>query len=398
MISIKQATRRHAMLRDAVTDENGGLAQQVWAGVTGEGHMDTLPGHAVSDTVPREYAVLVSTDDIAAAFATATILRTFARHPDPRTPREARLIAHEGWAEFRKLADEAGHQLHGQDADLSDAWPVFKQVQDLSDQKRKELQGIAMLAGRMLKALKGAQEKRVIDVPEEVVGVTTGADVQSLLPGEYAMLGMPATRMEATRRLLGRETQQYQKAGVEKMARGPLAILVDESGSMEDQIAGDGRNTWAKAAATALTRLAWENKRDVVWVHFSVATRVSVLKPGDHAALVKAQTSFLDGGTDIGTALDVALDEIKALAKRGHKGADAVLISDGGNERSTRNTWRLERALDGLDAIGARLFSVAIAVPFNGPIKDRAARYVHLTWKDMQSADGAVAVGAAAGK
>lgn len=397
MISFKQAVRRHAMLRDVVDEQNRDLGEQAWAGVTGHGHLDTLAGHAVSDTIPQEYAVLVSTDDIAAAFAAATILRAFDRRPEPVTPREARLIAHEGWAEFRKLADEAGHQLHGQDADLSDAWPVFKQVQDLSAQKKKSLQEIAMLAGRMLKALKGAQEKRVVDVPEEVVGVTTGGDVQSLLPGEYAMLALGPTRMEATRRLLNRETQQYQKAGVEKMARGPLAILVDESGSMEDR-GGDDRNTWAKAAATALTRLAWENKRDVVWVHFSVATRVSVLKPGDHKALLKAQTSFIDGGTDIGTALDVASDEIKALAKRGQKGADAVLISDGGNERSTRNTWRLDRALDALDGLGARLFSVAIAVPFSGPLKDRAARYVHLGPEDMRSEAGAVAVGAAAGK
>jgi uncharacterized protein with von Willebrand factor type A (vWA) domain len=235
-------------------------------------------------------------------------------------------------------------------------------------------------------------------VPEEIVGVTTGGDVQSLLPGEYAMLAMPATRMEASRRLLGRETQQYQKSGVEKMARGPLAIVLDESGSMTDLDPEGGRNTWAKAAATALTRLAWEHKRDVVWVHFSVATRVSVLKPGDHKALLRAQTSFLDGGTDIGAALDVAGDEIQALAKRGHKGADAVLISDGGNEQSSRTSYRLDRALDGLNALGARLFSVAIQVPFVGPLKDRAARYVHLSDRDMRSTDGAVAVGAAAGK
>lgn len=392
MISFKQAVRRHSMLRD-VGERSGVLGEQVWAGVTGHGHLDSLSGHAVSDTIPQEYAVLVSTDDIAASFAAATLLRAFARHPEPPTPREARLIAHEGWAEFRKLADQAGHQLHGRGGDLSDAWPVFKQVQDLSLHKQRQLQEIAMLAGRMLAALKGAQEKRVIDVPEQVVGVTTGGDVQALLPPEYAMLALPQTRMEATRRLLGRETQQYQRSGTEKMARGPLAILVDESGSME----GD-RNTWAKAAATALTRLAWEHKRDVVWVHFSTATRVSVLKPGDHVALAKAQTSFLDGGTDIGAALDVGADEIKALAKRGQKGADAVLISDGGNELSSRNTARLDASLDALDALNARLFSVAISVPFRGAIKDRAARYVHLSAADMRSTDGAVAVGAAAGK
>jgi hypothetical protein len=390
--TFKQAVRRQAMLGSLVNEGNRETAEQIYAGVTGHGHFDTLVGHAVADTVPTEYAVLVMTDDIAGAFASAALLRAFDESPAPTTPRQARIVAEQGWAEFRKLADQAGHQLHGTGADMSDAWPVFKQVQQMGVRDKRRMQEIATLAGRMLKALKGAKEKRVEDIPEEIVGVKRGAELSSLLPREYALLALPQTQMETTRRLLGAETQQYEKIGKEKMGRGPLAILVDESGSMNDDPDHPGRNTWAKAAATALTRMAWADKRDVVWVHFSTATRSVVLKPGDHQALAKAQTSFLDGGTDIGAGLRVATDEIKDLAKRGQKGADAVLISDGGNAGR-----RIGNALDELDAVGARLFSVAIGKEFQGDLKDRAARYVHLDQEDMGSTDGAVAVGGAVG-
>jgi hypothetical protein len=385
MLTFKGALRRHGMLKRKVTDENRALAEQIYAGVTGRGTIDTLEGHSIADTVPQDFAVLLMTDDIPAAAATAIILETFESKPTPQTPREARLIAHEGWARFRKLAEEVRETDKG--GDLSEAWPRFAATEKMDVHSQEKLREIADLAGRMLKALKGAKQKKATAVPEEVVGVRTGAEIEALLPQEYAMLGMAPTEMEAFRRLEAGETQQFERRGTESMARGALAIAIDESGSMNGQ-----ENVWAKAAATALTRMAWEDKRDVVWVHFSTATRVNTLKPGDVAGLVKAQNSFMDGGTDIGTAVQVAADEIKDLGKRGQKGADAVVISDGGDAG-----YGISNAIDELDGMEAKLFSIAIGPEFTGQLKDRSAKYVHLDHRDMRSTKGATAVGGAVG-
>jgi uncharacterized protein with von Willebrand factor type A (vWA) domain len=319
-------------------------------------------------------------EDIAAAFATAAIVDSFTETEQgtpvlPSTPHEARQRAYEGWAAFRELADQAGHLEHGTGADMSAAWPVFKEFTQKNIDQAK-IRRIAELAGRMFALLKGQRAKRVERVPEEVVGVEPGGEFGALLPLEYALLGHPVTERHLMARVAERRAQQLKRSGKEKKGRGPLVVALDESGSME----GGDREVWAKACMTALTRVAWEDKRPVRVVHFSTATKVHKLDPGDHATLLKAQNLFLDGGTDIGVALDVAADEVEDMSRTGTPGADVVLISDGGDAGA-----RIGRALDKLDRCQTRLWSIAIQVPMQGQLKDRAAEYIYL--RDGQSAE-----------
>jgi Mg-chelatase subunit ChlD len=379
MLTFAQARRRHSFFGSVVDANNEGLAADAYAGVTGlGGEAGGLVTLAVADTMPTEYAVLLATDDIAAAFAASCALEAFAEQVPPRTPYEARKIADEGWRRFRVLADQAGHQDHGLGGDMSAAWVVFKTVQDLQPDPEK-IKRIALLAGRMYQALRGQKDRRVKGIPEEVIGTETGGDVAALLPSEWALLATDPTRRHLFGQIAERRALQYERAGKEKKARGPLVIALDESGSM-----AEGRDEWAKAAMTALTRIAWEEKRPVVIVHFSTATRVQVLKPGDKAGVVKAQHTFLDGGTDIGAALRVGVDEVAALATQGHRGADVVLVSDGGDAGQ-----RVGDALKDMSKAGTRLWSIAIDTPFHGPLKDQASEYIHLTDADMTSATGA---------
>lgn len=379
IMSFAQAKRRQSMLVTAIEDANGdeALAEAIWRGVTGAGE-GALVSQAVADTTPPKFATLLATDDIAASYATATLLSHFYghRHTPPRTPHEARQIAHKGWAEFLVLAEQAGHVTHGLGGDLSAAWPVFKEFSNASIDKEK-LRRIAEMAGRMYKLLKGAKAQRVEGVPEEVVGTEHGGDIAALIPQEYALwgAGIP-TRTELAMRLSEDRAVQLKREGKEVKGRGPLVVALDESGSMESH-----RDEWAKAAMTALTRIAWEDRRPVKIVHFSVATRVQELKPGDHRGLLKAQATFLDGGTDIGTAMMVAAEEVEDWAKQGITGADVVLISDGGDAGG-----RVPRALDSMEQHKTRLFSIAIDVPFQGALKERAAEYVFLNGQDMKDA------------
>jgi len=383
MLTFTQAKRRHDVLARHITETNEPLATAIYAGVTGVGAAQgSLVTLAVADTQPMEYAVLLATDDIAAAFATAEILDVFQHSPAPRSPHDARRLAHEGWRRFRVLADQAGHIEHGLGGDLSSPWPVLKEIQELQPDPAK-MRRIAELAGRMYQALRGAKDRRVKGIPEEVIGTEHGGDVAALLPQEYAMLGTDPTRRHLFEQIAHRRAMQFERAGTEKKGRGPLVVAQDESGSMEGQ-----RDEWAKAAMTALTRIAWEEKRPVVMVHFSTATKVQMLKPGDVAGVVRAQHTFLDGGTAIGRALMVGVDEVKNLAASGHRGADVVLISDGGDAGGM-----VEEALDEMRKAGTRLWSVAIDMPFHGPLHDKAAEYVHLTDQDMQSTAGVLKIG-----
>jgi len=360
------------------------IAEQAWSGVVSTGGA-TLIGQGVADTTPREYATLVAVDDIAAAFAAACQIEIFtSRHGLPDTPHAARERAREGWAVFRELADQAGHLEHGTGADLSAAWPRLKAIQERTVDEQK-IRKIAAMAGRMYVTLKGQKAKKARHVPERVVGVETGSDIGSLLPSEYALLGAPGAREDLLARITRRQALQLKREGKQKKGRGPLVLALDESGSMEDD-----RDIWAKSVMTALTRIAWEEKRPVRVVHFSTATRVHRLDPKDHRALIEAQSLFLDGGTDIGTALDVAADEVEDMAKHGIPGADVVLISDGGDA-----SGRIAATLDRLDRNKVRLWSIAIGPEFRGLLKDRAAQYIHVAGDG--AAEDVAAVGGAVG-
>jgi uncharacterized protein with von Willebrand factor type A (vWA) domain len=245
----------------------------------------------------------------------------------------------------------------------------------------------------MLAALRGAVERRVPKVPDEISGVERGADLTSLLPEEYAMLGLPVTEAEAFRRLAERQALQYARSGKEKMTKGPLVLLVDESASMRAQ-GDETRNIYAKSVATALTRLAWEGGRPVVWVAYATATRVRTLLPGDVLGLVESQSRFLDGGTDIPAALHAGLRAVKTLEQQGFKGADLVLISDGRTDHDSRP--QMPGALDAVTAARVRLWSVAIEVEFEQLIVDHSAKYIHLTKDDMKSPAGAAKLAGAA--
>ena len=384
------ATRRHAMLGRLVNEDTSALAAEAYAGVTGIGYRQgSLVADAIADTTPPEYAALVLADDIAAAAAASVHLQALLRAGEPGTPRAARAIAHAGWAEFRALAERARDGARGTGADDSEAWPIMARVEELNPDPAIMRQ-IAELAGRMVQALRGAMARRAAPLPEEITGVELGGDVTGLLPTEYALLGIPATEALAYQRIAERRAQQYERRGRERVAKGALVICLDQSGSMMSE---PRRNVWAKAAATALTRLAWEDKRPVVWVHFSMAARAAMLLPGDHVGLAEAQATFLDGGTHIPNALRVGLDEVRELERQGRRGADIVLISDG----VTKGARELPRVLDELQQQGVRLWAVAIEVDWrtskggiydSSALAERAERYIHLTGADMRSPAG----------
>jgi uncharacterized protein with von Willebrand factor type A (vWA) domain len=85
---------------------------------------------------------------------------------------------------------------------------------------------------------------------------------------------------------------------------------------------------------------------------------------------------FLGGGTAIGLALGVAMQQARQLAQRGHHGADVLLVTDGVDG----DVGAQETALREGHALGVRLWTVAIEceVAETSPLRAKAAQYVRL--------------------
>ena len=366
MIGWAEARERHGILDRA----GSAVGPAVWAGIT-SASPGGLVGNAVSDTTPREYAALLSRDDIPAAFAASVLVEAFDRS-FPTTPAEARAVALEGWTQFERLAEQAKKYAEigedgGGSATDAGGWARFEDVQSVAVDRAK-VQRIAALAGRMKRALGGREAKTVKGIPERVCGITQGGDVKRLAPLEMALLGVPTTAADVLLRLEEHRAAVYELEGSEKQSRGPLVILLDESSSMLHGV----REEFAKAAATALTQIAWAENRPVQWIKFSTVTKSLHMKKGDSRGLLRAQNSFLTGGTSMGRALHMGTKAAQQWADKGTQGGDVVLISDG------QSFGEIEPQLEELKASGARLFAMAIGSRWFGPLREAAAEYVEL--------------------
>ncbi len=372
MSAFAQARREHRALAVAAA-EDPVRAGDLWNAIVGVGR--TPPGsfaEAVADTAPTRHAALLASDDVAAAYA----FDLFWRVPTPAaSPFELRTLARETWAKFVARAESTAELATSFGWDLSAAWTHAQDVA-LAQGDMAHVERVARLAGRMYVALQGARAGRVHGIPTEVYSVEQGSDIGRLLPSEQVLVTEPILETAVLERIASRRAAQYAVRGDAKQTKGPLVIALDESGSMRGS-----RNEWAKAAAVALSRVAMGSKRAVSVVHYSTSTVTTPLKPGDAGAMLQMVRHFLGGGTAIGLALGVAVQEVKNLARKGQKGADIVLVTDGvdGDESAQAH------ALAGAQRLGVRLWTVAIEcdVPASSPLRTQAAEYTRLGAGDL---------------
>jgi Mg-chelatase subunit ChlD len=360
--------------------ENPKLAADLWNGILGIG---TVPiagsfAEAVLDTVPLEHAALLATDDVAVAFAFDVMWDQARSLPISATPFDLRTLAREQWLAFSEQAEKTEKLSSGFGWGLGAAWAHASDVR-LAQGDMSQVERLARLAGRMYLALRGAQASKVQGVPSEVYSVEQGNDLGRLLPVEQVLLMDPLLETVALERIVSRRAVQYAVRGTTKVSKGPLVLALDESGSMRGP-----RNEWAKAAAVALARVAADEKRPVCVVHYSTSTMIQPLPSRDTAAVLKMIQHFLGKGTAIGLALGVAVQQVRDLAQKGHKGADIILVTDGDDDDETSQAAALQEA----QAIGARLWTVAIecAIDARSPLRAKAAHYIRLGTSDL--ADG----------
>jgi uncharacterized protein with von Willebrand factor type A (vWA) domain len=213
---------------------------------------------------------------------------------------------------------------------------MFKRVQGSADLKR-----ICELAGRYRRFAQAMQRQKVLHGRDDVVGVVLDGDVGRLLPHELASLGDEDLELDVMRRIVERQAMCRDYRGIESKARGPIVVVVDESGSM-----GGEKIHTAKAMALALAWIARHQKRWCCLVGFSGGTKGTfcVSLPNGNAryidqtdekpewregpdGLMEWLEHFFSGGTDLDVPLDVLPEQWDGLGCP--KGAtDIIAITD----------------------------------------------------------------------
>jgi len=211
--------------------------------------------------------------------------------------------------------------------------------------RSRTLARICQLAGRWARLVAASQKRKVLHGQDDVVGVTLGGDVSSLIASESGKLADDDMALDVMRRIVESSAMVRDQRGVEKVAKGPIVVIVDESGSMSgDPVCN------AKAYALAMYRLAKHQNRWCCLVGFSGSADGNYLaiRPGEDKTddLFEWLEHFFSGGTD----MDVPLVELpKKWAELGMPAGrtDIIQITDAEcrvppEMAATFNAWKAQ--------------------------------------------------------
>jgi uncharacterized protein with von Willebrand factor type A (vWA) domain len=217
---------------------------------------------------------------------------------------------------------------------LADAFKRAKQSE--------RLMGILKSAGKMVQYAHARRKERVEGV-DDVTGVCVGGDVSRMIASEMALLNDDVRELDLMRRIVERQVFQLERTKEVRIGRGPVVVVLDESGSM------DGENiVHAKAFALAMAWLAKTDKRWISLVGFASSGEYNYLTMPPEAwnqdSLLNWMDHFFAGGTDFDVLLDVAGKWKKMGCPEGK--TDVIFITDaqanfGDHLVKTFGDWKL---------------------------------------------------------
>lgn len=227
-----------------------------------------------------------------------------------------------------------------------DAQRVIGLFEDFKHNER--LQQIIDLAGKYRMLAQSKQRTKKCYGREEVVGVQPTGSIESLLASEVVQLADPSLELDLVRKVLEASAMGYEFIGRESEAQGPIVVLVDESGSMQD-----GRLEHAKAIALAAAYIARTQKRYCCLVGFSRGCSGEFLPmPNgncDPRSLYNWLKRWPSGGTDLTTLYDELPEKWDSIGATDGK-TDIIMITDacmttgGTNRRKAFLEWKSSKS------------------------------------------------------
>ena len=162
--------------------------------------------------------------------------------------------------------------------------------------KSHMLRKVLQLAGGMIEFRNGRRKEKLHGY-DLVSGVTQCGDLSRLLPSEVAMLADDTLEDDLLRRLVEDQTLVLEKYSEVAVGKGPMVVIVDESGSMSGEPIAE-----AKAFALVMAKIAQRERRWVCFVSFSDSfeQKFEVFEPDcwdrDMDRLLKWLDHFYQGG------------------------------------------------------------------------------------------------------
>lgn len=135
----------------------------------------------------------------------------------------------------------------------------FRRIRD--DQ---QLQKIFKMAGRFRRCASALQRQKTRHGIDDTVGVKLDGTVRSMMQSELASLVMPQLKLDTMRRIAEKQVLCRDHRGFMPVAKGPVVVVVDESGSMSGK-----KIIAAKALALTMGWVAKQQKRWIVLVGYS---------------------------------------------------------------------------------------------------------------------------------
>jgi len=195
----------------------------------------------------------------------------------------------------------------------------------------RRLKRIAELAGRLQRVAAAKLRSRVRPGVGQLYGISLGGlpDLARLLPSELVAFRRPRLRTLLLARLTERRALCYSMEGREPLSRGPIVVLLDESGSMRES----GKDIWSKAVALALFSTAAKQRRAAHVIAFNGAIVREVTVSAGRATAADIQQALdhgCRGGTDFDAPVLRAVEIIRTSSTM--RAADCILITDGEDE------------------------------------------------------------------
>lgn len=206
-------------------------------------------------------------------------------------------------------------------------------------QRNPKFLKIMEMAGRIQRASRARKPAKTTRVGENMKGVTVGGDLTKILPSELVGLKSSKLRTLTLSKILEKRALQYEQDGKEPLKKGPIVLLLDESGSMGMGVYGGRPHDWARAIGVSVQAMARKSKRECIIAGFNGNIRdihvmsakgsCSVSRRGfiDRQTRIEMIGSIVNTAPAGGTSFDLAMSwGVKRLT--GTK-SDLIFVTDG---------------------------------------------------------------------
>ena len=318
-------------------------------GGSGGGGGDEEEGEGQPDFTDPDFHGPLSPAQQAAvdALSTAVMTAEEAQAKADAASQQAHEQAQQAQQALRRPVEEAVKEAADtldEERELFGAWGVGEgQLQAMSFEERRNLAAalrssrigeFSDLVGRFRLMMAAQQVRKIEYGRDQVVGVELGGDLGRVVMSEYVALAAgdddlaELLELDFYRRMHEDQLLVRKFEGAEKVGKGAIICLWDESGSM----AGE-REAWSKAFALALLEQARKQKRDFVGIGFSSRNQVVEYRfpkgRADISEVMPMIEHFFSGGTDFERPLGRATDILeREFNDSGRMRGDLVFITD----------------------------------------------------------------------